>query len=153
MVCLRSAKKHPSWHQQQLFSPAPLKSPEATSKLPPDSSICVSFSMASMASLWASSNFATGPDMVKDLSRLLLPLTTALHRVLSQISGRSAATWAPDTKMGPLFWLAEPSQLGKPSPGGRAKQALAMQLCCKPLLQGLNVMAWDDCWADGIGMG
>ena len=47
--------------------------------------------------------------------------------------------------------LAEPSQLGKPSLRGRARQALAGQLCWKPMLQELNVMAWDDCFADGLG--
>ena len=41
--------------------------------------IFVVFPMAAMASLRASSNVATGPEMVKGLLLLLLPLTTALH--------------------------------------------------------------------------
>ena len=82
------------------LSSVPLNSPPALGQLPPDTSFCLLFSMAAMARLWASSSFATGPETVKDLPLLALPLTLALHFLFSQISCRSSAVRVPDTTMG-----------------------------------------------------
>ena len=95
--------KRPPDSSSIFLSSVPLQSPDVAGKLPPYSSICCFSPWPPWQASGPPSFFATGTEMVKDLSLLFLAVTVALHRVLSQISRRLASVRAPDTNMGPIL--------------------------------------------------